>query len=95
MSQQHTDQPGALSRSGLRRVLWVFSVTQVTSWGILYYAFAVLLQPMADDTGWRPVFLTAAFSGGLIVSGVCGIFVGRRLDVNGPRAIMTAGAVVD
>ncbi len=87
-------QPGALNRSGLRRVLWVFSVTQITSWGILYYAFAVLLQPMSDDTGWRPVFLTAAFSGGLVVSGVCGVFVGRRLDSHGPRAVMTAGSVV-
>ena len=93
MSQQ-TDQPGALHRSGLRRVLWIFSVTQITSWGVLYYAFAVLLQPMADDTGWRPVFLTAAFSTGLVVSGLCGIIVGRRLDAHGPRAIMTAGSVV-
>jgi MFS family permease len=87
-------QPGALNRSGLRRVLWIFSVTQITSWGILYYAFAVLLQPMADDTGWSPVFLTAAFSTGLVVSGICGIFVGRRLDSHGPRVIMTAGSVV-
>ena len=94
MRQQHIDQPGALDRSGLRRVLWIFSITQITSWGILYYAFAVLLQPMAADTGWRPVFLTAAFSTGLIVSGVCGIIVGRRLDTHGPRTIMTAGSVV-
>jgi MFS family permease len=91
---QHVEEPGALSRSGLRRVLWVLSVTQITSWGVLYYAFAVLLQPIADDTGWSPVFLTAAFSTGLIVSGVCGIVVGRRLDARGPRAIMTAGSVV-
>ena len=91
---QHVEQPGALSRSGLRRALWVLSVTQITSWGVLYYAFAVLLQPMADDTGWSPVFLTAAFSTGLIVSGVCGIVVGRRLDARGPRAVMTLGSVV-
>ena len=91
---QHVEQPGALSRSGLRRALWVLSVTQITSWGVLYYTFAVLLQPMADDTGWSPVFLTAAFSTGLIVSGVCGIVVGRRLDVRGPRVIMTVGSVV-
>ena len=91
---QGVDQPGALSRSALRRALWVLSVTQITSWGVLYYAFAVLLQPMADDTGWSPVFLTAAFSTGLIVSGVCGILVGRRLDARGPRAVMTLGSVV-
>jgi MFS family permease len=91
---EHIDQPGALSRSGLRRVLWVLSITQITSWGVLYYAFAVLLQPMAEDTGWSPVFLTAAFSTALVVSGLCGIVVGRRLDTRGPRTIMTAGSVV-
>ena len=91
---QPVAQPGALNRSGLRRVLWIFSVTQITSWGILYYAFAVLLQPMAVDTGWSPVFLTAAFSTGLVVSGLCGIVVGHRLDARGPRIIMTAGSVV-
>ena len=91
---QHVEQPGALSRSGLRRALWVLSVTQITSWGVLYYAFAVLLQPMAEDTGWSPVFLTAAFSTGLIVSGVCGIVVGRRLDARGPRGVMTMGSCV-
>ena len=91
---QHVDDPGALEHSELRRVLWVLSITQITSWGVLYYAFAVLLQPMADDTGWSPVFLTAAFSTGLVVSGVCGIMVGRRLDLRGPRTIMTTGSVV-
>ena len=91
---EHIEHAGALDRSGLRRVLWVLSVTQITSWGVLYYAFAVLLQPMADDTGWSPVFLTAVFSAALIVSGGCGIVVGRRLDSHGPRAIMTAGSIV-
>ncbi len=85
---------GALTRAGLRRVLWVLSITQITSWGVLYYAFAVLVQPMADDTHWSPVFLTASFSTGLVVSGLCGIVVGRRLDARGPRTLMTAGSVV-
>ena len=85
---------GALTRAGLRRVLWVLSITQITSWGVLYYAFAVLVQPMADDTHWSTVFLTASFSTGLVVSGLCGIVVGRRLDARGPRTLMTAGSVV-
>lgn len=90
---QHAEL-GELDRPELRRVLWILSVTQITSWGVLYYAFAVLLRPIADDTGWSPVFLTAAFSTGLIVSGLCGIVVGHHLDARGPHAIMTAGSVV-
>ena len=33
---------GALSPGGLRRVLVVLCVTEIVSWGVLYYAFPVL-----------------------------------------------------
>ena len=42
--------------------------TQVTSWGILYYAFPVLAGTISRDTGWTTPALTAAFSAGLVVS---------------------------
>jgi len=35
-----TSQPDALTGAGLRRVVAVLSVTQIISWGVLYYAFA-------------------------------------------------------
>jgi hypothetical protein len=35
-------QPIALSETGLRRVLVALCLTQITSWGVLYYAFTVL-----------------------------------------------------
>ena len=87
-------QPRTLDGPGLRRVVWVLSTTVITSYGALYYTFAVLSSSIVDDTGWSAVELTAAFSASQVVSGVVGVVLGRRLDRYGPRVIMTAGSVV-
>jgi MFS family permease len=76
------------------RVLVVLCLTEVVSWGVLYYAFPVLAPSMAADTGWSPAALSAAFSAGLVVAGLVGIPVGRLLDRWGPRAVMTTGSVL-
>ena len=70
------------------------SVTETVSWGVLYYAFAVLLVPMGDDLGWSRAQLTGAFSLALLVAGVAGVPIGRWLDQHGPRALMTAGSAL-
>lgn len=83
-----------LSRRGRQRVLLVLCLTQITSWGVLYYAFPVLASSIAADTGWSVPEVTAAFSAGLVVSAVVGLPVGRVLDRHGPRWVMTAGSVI-
>ncbi|HEV8562217.1 MAG TPA: MFS transporter [Actinophytocola sp.] len=83
-----------LPPSGLRRVLVVLCVTEITSWGVLFYAFPVLAPGISAATGWSPSTITAAFSLGLIVSALAGIGVGRLLDRIGPRPVMTVGAVL-
>lgn len=70
------------------------SITETTSFGILYYAFAVFLAPMNEDLGWSIAQLTGAFSLSLLISGVAAIPVGRWLDRHGPRAMMTVGSVI-
>jgi MFS family permease len=87
-------EPGGLTTTGLRRVLAVLCVTEITSWGVLYYAFPVLVPGLAADTGWSIGTVTAAFSVGLVVSAVVGIPAGRWLDRFGPRRVMTAGSVI-
>ena len=64
----------------------VLCVTQIISWGMLYYAFPVLAPTIAADTGWSISATTAAFSPGLVVSALAGIPVGRLLDRIGARA---------
>ncbi|WP_028851504.1 MFS transporter [Thermocrispum municipale] len=84
----------ALTGAGLRRVLVVLCVTEITSWGVLYYAFPVLAPSISASTGWSLMEITAAFSVSQVVSALVGIVVGRLLDRRGPRGIMTAGSVV-
>jgi MFS family permease len=74
--------------------LAVLCVTEVVSWGVLYYAFPVALASITADTGWSTTATTAAFSAGLVVSAVAGVPVGRWLDRIGPRPVMTAGSVL-
>jgi MFS family permease len=88
------DGPAQLSPSGRRRVLVILCVTQIVSWGVLYYAFPVLAPSIAADTGWSIAAVTAAFSAGLVVSALVGIPAGRWLDRFGPRPVMTAGSVL-
>ncbi|NKX86636.1 MFS transporter [Nocardia coubleae] len=91
---QAVSTPTAPAAAGLRRVLVVLCVTEITSWGILFYAFPVLLGAIATDTGWSPTALTAVFSAGQLLTALTGILVGRRLDRHGPRVVMTAGSVL-
>jgi MFS family permease len=86
--------PRTLTAFGLRRVLAVLCVTEIVSWGVLYYAFPVLAPDIAETTGWSIPTITAAFSTGLVVSAVVGIPVGRWLDRIGPRPVMTVGSVL-
>ena len=88
---------GALgNRPGLwpRRPLITLCITEVTSWGVLYYAFPVLLPSISADTGWSIPAVTAGFSIGLVVSAVAGVPVGRLLDRIGPRPVMTSGTLL-
>lgn len=79
---------------GRNRVLAVLCVTEIVSWGILYYAFPVLTPSITDQTGWSTTAVTAAFSASQVVAALSGVVVGRILDRSGPRWIMTAGSVL-
>ncbi|MET9836105.1 MFS transporter [Streptomyces sp. NPDC006385] len=77
-----------------RAALPALCATQITSWGIVYYAFPVLNPQITAATGWPVGATTAAFSLGLVVSAIAGIRVGHILDRRGPRAVMTAGSAL-
>jgi len=81
----------ALDGPALRSVVAVLSLSQVVSWGCLYYGFAALQSSITTDTGWSATSVSAAFSLALVVSAGVGVWVGRHLDSHGPRFVM-AGA---
>ncbi|MZD10411.1 MFS transporter [Streptomyces sp. SID5785] len=77
-----------------RAVLPALCATQITSWGIVYYAFPVLNSRITADTGWSTSATTGAFSMALLVSAVTGIPIGRALDRRGPHKVMTFGSAL-
>lgn len=77
-----------------RAVLPALCATQITGWGVVYYAFPVLLARITADTGWSTGAATGAFSLALLVSAAAGIPLGRVLDRRGPHLVMTAGSVL-
>ncbi|MFX0574520.1 MFS transporter [Nocardia nepalensis] len=89
-----TTRTGSLTQAGLRRVLVVLCLTEITSWGILFYAFPVLAVSITRDTGWSLSTITAAFSLGQLAAALVGIPVGRTLDRIGPRTVMTLGSLL-
>lgn len=104
MQRSPSPLPGAAGRWPLTRraqrpriyygwvVLLALAVPQVTSWGVLYYSFAVFVGPMQRDLGWSRAALTGAFSLALLCSGIAALGVGRWVDRHGPRALMTVGS---
>lgn len=86
--------PSELTRAERRRVLTALCITQLTGWGILYYAYPVMLAAVAADTGWSTSTAFGAFSLGLLASAVAAPRVGRLLDRVGPRPVMSWGSVL-
>src|SRR5829696_1148270 len=76
------------------RIVSALSITHLISYGTLFYAFALLIEPMEQDLGWSKSALTAAFSLALISSAFFAIPVGRLIDRGYGRAVMTGGSVL-
>jgi MFS family permease len=69
------------------------ALSQLVAWGVLYYAFAVIAEPMGAETGWSRAQMNGALSLGLCVGGCAAYWVGRRIDRHGGRGVMTLGAI--
>ena len=94
MSESAIPAPGVSRATAWAQVV-TLSLTEITSWGILYYSFPVFLGPMEHALRWRQAALTGAFSLALLISGLMAIPIGRWLDhARSPRALMTLGSLL-
>ncbi|MGX6601479.1 MFS transporter [Micromonosporaceae bacterium Da 78-11] len=80
--------------SANRRLVAALAITQTVGYGALYYAFAVLLVPIAADLHTSTTAVTGAFTASVLTSAVLAVPIGRRLDRHGGRALMTCGSVL-
>jgi predicted MFS family arabinose efflux permease len=79
---------------GGRRLVAALAVTQTIGYGVLYYAFAVFLTPMATELHTSTTAVTGAATLSVLVTAVAAVPVGRWLDRHGGRALMTAGSIL-
>lgn len=68
------------------------SLTQLISWGSLYYAFALLAKPMQADLHSGAALTMGAYSAGLVAWGLCAYPAGRLMDRIGGRRSMALGS---
>ncbi len=76
-----------------RRLVATLAVTQTVGYGVLFYAFPVLLTPIAENLHASTAAVTGAATVSILVAAAAAIPVGRWLDRHGGRAAMTAGSV--
>ena len=74
-------------------VVAALGVTQVVSWGSLYYAFAVVMEEVRRDLAISSPVAVGAYCVALLVSGIVAAPVGRHIDRHGAMRAMTAGSV--
>jgi MFS family permease len=74
-------------------MVWSLAAAQVISWGTLFYAFALMVNPMRESLGWSPALLNGALSLGLLCMGAASIPVGAWIDRHGGRGVMAAGSL--
>ena len=75
------------------KVVVALGTTQTLAFGSTYYLPAILAAPMAETLGLGVDFVYAAFSMALLVSGVLGPLVGRRIDLLGGRGVLAASSL--
>jgi MFS family permease len=89
-----TNSESRSDRRGSRSVVATLAITTTIGYGVLYYAFSALLEPMSQDLRLSTTTTTGALTLAVFVSAAMAIPVGRWLDTHGGRGLMTAGSVL-
>ncbi len=80
--------------SGRWRAVSVLGVTQILSWGALFYPPVLTVPLIAQDHGWSKSFAMGGFSVGLFVGGLASRHVGAFIDRFGGHVVMPIGSLV-
>lgn len=73
-------------------VVTALGITQIISWGTIYYTISVLAKPMARDLGFSLTFIFLGFSLMLLLGGLLAPWTSRFQDRYGGRATMVVGS---
>ncbi len=76
------------------RAVSVLGVTEILSWGALFYPPVLTVPLIAADHGWSRAFAMGGFSLGLFVGGLCSRYVGATIDRLGGHMVMPIGSLL-
>jgi MFS family permease len=76
------------------RAVSVLGVTQILSWGALFYPPVLTVPLIAADHGWSKAFAMGGFSVGLFIGGLASRYVGALIDRFGGHAVMPCGSLL-
>jgi MFS family permease len=76
------------------RAVSVLGITEILSWGALFYPPVLTMPLIAADHGWSRSFAMAGFSVGLFVGGLCSRYVGGAIDRLGGHVVMPIGSLI-
>lgn len=77
-----------------RRAIWAIGCGQLVNWGVMYFAFGVLLVPLEQFLDKPRWLIAGAFSLSLLVSAFAAPVVGRLADRGQGPAVMQAGGLI-
>src|SRR5215813_4674440 len=76
------------------RAVPVLGVTQILTWGTIFYTPVLIVPLIAAERGWSISFAMGGFSIGLLVAGLVAPYVGRAIDRYGGHVVMTIGSLI-
>jgi MFS family permease len=76
------------------RAVTVLGVTEILSWGAIYYPPVLTVPLIAADHGWSKAFAMAGLSAGLFVGGLVSRYVGALIDRLGGHVVMPCGSLI-
>ncbi len=76
------------------RAVPVLGVTQILSWGTIFYTPVLIVPLIAAECGWSMSFAMGGFSVGLLAAGLAAPYVGRGIDRFGGHVVMTIGSLI-
>jgi len=76
------------------RAVPVLGITQILSWGTIFYTPVLIVPLVVADRGWSIAFGMGGFSVGLLIAGLASPYVGRAIDRFGGHVVMTFGSLI-
>lgn len=82
-----------LTNKKLRKTLSILSVSQIVSWGSIYYSFSLYIEPIHLEYGWAKNQIIGALTLGLLVWALSAPVISTYLEEGRGKQVMALGSL--